>query len=454
MSANPLPRPVCFMVMPYGKKRTDASPEIKAPAEINFDALWDHALKPAIEDLGYEPIRADQDIGALIVKEMLERLYFADLIVADMTIPNGNVYYEVGIRHAAKEHGCVLVAAEWSRPLFDVQQMRHVRYPLLNGDITGDDATATAIRQAVRDGARPRLAGKSPFFQTIDGYPDNVDDSKRAATRAELDALGGFQARVAATRAIAGNDERKAAAVALAAAQFAQPPISPVVANGLVKLLRDCGAWQAALDLVAKLEEPFASSPHIVEIREFARSQTGDHLASIGALEALIKTSGATSEREGLIGGPFKRLWRVAKTDLEKRRYLNQAIAHYEQGMMLNLNDYFPSSNLPRLYMTRGAKGDADKARGVAQLVYHACQRAKARGAPDPWLRPTLLAAAFDAADVDAATALYEEVVNEGPGDWQLESVLRDLDVSLKLVDDAARRAALEGVRDGLRKLL
>lgn len=27
--------------------------------------------------------------------------------------------------------------------------------------------------------------------------------------------------------------------------------------------------------------------------------------------------------------------------------YLNKAIAEYEKGMKLNLNDYYPSSNLP-----------------------------------------------------------------------------------------------------------
>ena len=30
-----------------------------------------------IEELGYQPVRADQDLGGLIIKEMLERLYFA-----------------------------------------------------------------------------------------------------------------------------------------------------------------------------------------------------------------------------------------------------------------------------------------------------------------------------------------------------------------------------------------
>jgi hypothetical protein len=38
-------------------------------------------------------------------------------------------------RHAAQEKGCVLLAADWSKQLFDVAQMRTVRYPLPKGDI-------------------------------------------------------------------------------------------------------------------------------------------------------------------------------------------------------------------------------------------------------------------------------------------------------------------------------
>src|SRR5258706_2698710 len=110
-----MPSPLCFMILPYGRKATHAETG-HGPAEIDFNALWDRGYVPVIKALGYEPVRADQDTGALIISQMLERLYFADLVLADMTIPNGNVYYEVGIRHAAKETGCVLVAAAWSRP--------------------------------------------------------------------------------------------------------------------------------------------------------------------------------------------------------------------------------------------------------------------------------------------------------------------------------------------------
>ena len=119
---SPTPRRICFMVMPFGKKKTDA-PTGQGVAEIDFDALWDKAFKPAIEKLGYDSVRADQDVGSLIINEMLERLYFSDLVLADMTIPNGNVYYEVGVRHACRDVGCVLLAADWSKQLFDVAQM-------------------------------------------------------------------------------------------------------------------------------------------------------------------------------------------------------------------------------------------------------------------------------------------------------------------------------------------
>lgn len=127
-------RPVCFMVMPFGKKPTGEK-QGAGPAEVNFNLLWDKALRPAIERLGYEAVRADEDLGPLIIEEMLERLTLADLVIADLTLSNANVYYEIGIRHGSKDTGCVLISADWSKQLFDVAQMRQVRYPLPEGEV-------------------------------------------------------------------------------------------------------------------------------------------------------------------------------------------------------------------------------------------------------------------------------------------------------------------------------
>ena len=92
------------------------------PETIDFDALWNKALLPVITDLGYDAVRADQDTGASIILEMLERLLSSDLVIADMTVPNGNVYYEIGIRHASRRTGCLLTSADWAKPLFDIHR--------------------------------------------------------------------------------------------------------------------------------------------------------------------------------------------------------------------------------------------------------------------------------------------------------------------------------------------
>ena len=69
-----MPRPICFMVMPYSAKSTGTPAPPGAPDKINFDRLWDAALRAAIDAAGYEPVRANEDIGALIINEMIERL--------------------------------------------------------------------------------------------------------------------------------------------------------------------------------------------------------------------------------------------------------------------------------------------------------------------------------------------------------------------------------------------
>jgi hypothetical protein len=143
----------------YGKKATQAETG-QGIATIDFNALWDRAYAPLIKELGYDPLRADQDVGALIVTQMIERLYFADLVLAEMTIPNGNVYYEVGVRHAAREKGCVLLAADWSKQLFDIAQMRTIRYPLADGDV--GDAAAQAIRAAIKPKIEALARGGRP----------------------------------------------------------------------------------------------------------------------------------------------------------------------------------------------------------------------------------------------------------------------------------------------------
>src|SRR5215831_15000642 len=182
LRSDPMPRPICFMVMPYSTKSTGTPSPAGAPDKINFDRLWDAALRPAIDAAGYEPVRANEDIGALIINEMIERLAISDLVLADVSIPNGNVYYEVGIRHAAQKQGCIMTAATWSKALFDIDQMRQIRYPLPEESIS--DETAAEIINIVQAAIPVMAAGDSPFYRCSLNFPNSIRSAPHPLRRA------------------------------------------------------------------------------------------------------------------------------------------------------------------------------------------------------------------------------------------------------------------------------
>lgn len=444
-----MPKKVCFMVMPYGRKPTQAEAG-KGPAQIDFNALWDRCYVPVIEALDYQPLRADQDGGALIITQMLERLYFADLVMADMTIANGNVYYEVGIRHAAKKTGCVMFAADWSQQLFDVAQMRTIRYPLSEGEIS--EATAAAFQTAIKDKIRGLAGGDSPMHLAIPGYPTAVDPGAASSMRDQLTDLAAFQTKVRAVRA-ADRQARMQASQQLITSD-GKPPGTYPVALALVKLLCDCASnaadWGVVLAFGRGLPDEFAEQPEVRELLALAQSESGDVVQAIAALETLIDTLGPTSERLGLLGGRYKRRLRLA-TDAERPIWLNKSIDAYERGMDLDLNEYYCSSNLPRLYRTRKRKGDEERAQNILKLIIAACDRAMRRGVSDEWLRPTLLGAAFDAGDAEKAEELIDVIIGEGGARWKLDSIQNDLEASAHQAADAAQSERLLAVVGRLR---
>lgn len=446
-------KPLCFMVMPYGRKATHAEPG-KGPVEIDFNALWDKAYVPVIQALGYEPIRADQETGALIITQMLERLYFADLVLADMTIPNGNVYYEIGIRHAARGRGCVLLGADWSRQLFDLAQMRMIRYPLPEGEIV--DATAAAIRQAIQGPIGSLRNGTSPMHEAIPGYPTEVNESTAAGMKDQMALLAAFQAEVRAVRA-APKAERMDRAQKLVDV-YGTATVTGAIAIALMLMLRDCADkaddWNLVLKFIDGLPDDLRTIPEVVEQRALALSYAGRHIDAIAALEALVATSGPTQERMGLLGGRYKRLYGAATTPADKQRALAKSIDCYERGMQLDLNEYYCSSNLPSLYRIRNRPSDEKQAQSVLQFVIAACERAKQRGALDPWLRATLLVAAFDSGDPDKAEELADEVESGDTAEWQLSSIIGSLTLSMQHVTDADAKGRMSAVIDRLKVLL
>ena len=441
------------MIMPYGRKPTQAEPG-KGPGEVDFNALWDKAYVPVIKKLGYDPVRADQDVGALIINLMLERLYFADIVLADVTIPNGNVYYEIGIRHAARSTGCVLLAADWSRGLFDIAQLKTVRYPMPEGAIT--DTTAKSIQRSIKDEIARLIPASSPMVEAIKGYPDHFNPAAGTTMQEFMRDLAQLQGNIRAIRALPKPD-RMAEAQELVKVH-GTVPIAPPVAIALVRALREAvnesRDWAQVIAFVQTLPPALANQSVFREHLAFALSGVEQYLQSIKVLEALIAEFGATPERKGLVGGRFKRLMIAAEAKgdpQEVARLRDETIKAYQEGMDLDLNEFFCSSNLPRLYRARGRPGDEKLAQTALAQVMLACERALARGSVDEYLPQTFLTSAFDAGDTIRAEQFAAKVDTLGPPTYKIEPFLDDLSNSARLVADADARVRLETIVAQLR---
>jgi hypothetical protein len=441
---------VAFMVMPFGKKATGVSGE-SAPQTVDFDRLWHRVHKPVLEELGYQAVRADCDVGAFVIAEMIQRLAVADLVLADLSLANVNVYYEVGVRQAARELGCVLVAADWAEPLFDLRQMRRLQYPLADGTI-GNRAAAKAQKRLLAD-LEPLAEGRSPVFVAVPGYPGAIDYSKLPVFQDIADTLSGFDAEVEAIRETP-QAERGDRTRQMLASYGAKRVVRESAVLELLRLVRDNLDWSDVVAYIDKLPAWLRRHPLVTEQRLLARGKQGDAAGAAGALSELIERLGATSERQGLLGGRYKQLMGQTRDPVEHQRYLNRAIEAYEYGMMLDLNDYYPASNLPRLYRLRGQEGDEHKAVLAATVTVAACQRSITLGKNDEWARQTLLGAAFDIGDAEEAVRLLPDIRNEGPAKWQLKATLHDLAVSLQLQQDPEVRARLSEVLESLRELV
>jgi hypothetical protein len=124
----PLLRPRAFVVSPFGTKPgRDGSP-------IDFNAVFAELIQPAVLDAGFEAFRADLEQRAgNIHADMFQELLLADLVVAELSIDNPNAWYELGVRHALRARGVILIFSGRDYLPFDVGPERALRYALKDG---------------------------------------------------------------------------------------------------------------------------------------------------------------------------------------------------------------------------------------------------------------------------------------------------------------------------------
>lgn len=103
----------CFGVMPFTNE---------------FNEIWTFTVKAAIENSGRIAKRSDDNsLPGAIINQILADIRNADIIIADLTLPNPNVFYEVGFAHALNKP-TILICQNLENLPFDLRGNRTIQY--------------------------------------------------------------------------------------------------------------------------------------------------------------------------------------------------------------------------------------------------------------------------------------------------------------------------------------
>ncbi|WP_146092595.1 hypothetical protein [Xanthomonas arboricola] len=116
----------CFVVCPIG--------EAGSETRRRSDQMLKYVHEPALAKFGYEIVRADKILkSGLITSQIINLILEADLVIADLTENNPNVYYELALRHATAKP-FIQVAIAGQKIPFDISGLRTIFVDLTNPD--------------------------------------------------------------------------------------------------------------------------------------------------------------------------------------------------------------------------------------------------------------------------------------------------------------------------------
>jgi hypothetical protein len=150
----------CFVMMPFGEW---------------FDRYYQEIYVPAIKEAGLEPVRADElfTTGS-VVEQIWEQIEKAKLLLADLTGKNANVFYELGLAHAAGRPVAFTSAVVEDVP-FDLRHLRVIIYD------TREPEWSARLQKSVADYLRNAI--KEPGKSIPHPFRKMVEDAEDVASR-------------------------------------------------------------------------------------------------------------------------------------------------------------------------------------------------------------------------------------------------------------------------------
>lgn len=401
-----------FVAMPYGVRKGPLDYERpERTVKIDFDGVWKGILRPAVP-AEFETKRADE----LLHSGLIDRLYIkwlleADIVLADLTFFNPNVYYEVGIRQALAKKGTVLVACEGTKLPFDLRNQSVNYYDYFAAPKLPE--FISKLRLAIENTALQEVDSPVHVFvpelfvktYEIGKHPDAVIQELTQRVEQLDRALRERQSREEEERFLGKLQEAhdRGRVFSLYRAISTYEVTSVRLLEKLAIKLRDFSYFDEAIQV---LERTIELNPNDWELlRElgftFRKKGPAFYPMAESYMGRALEINDADAELHGMLGGLFKR-----------RCDYRRALQHYRRAYELEPDNLY---SLVTLAGMSGALGLVSEARNLYQKLQATSQQLIIQGGADHWTYFCLGEAAAALNDQNGAIAAYRSAIERNP---------------------------------------
>ncbi|MCQ3936608.1 MAG: hypothetical protein DPW18_06130 [Chloroflexi bacterium] len=371
---HPEVRPHAFVVMPFGKKKgADGQP-------FDFNAIYNILIKPALEEAGFEPFRADEETASGdILTDMFQELLLADMVLCDLSIDNANAFYELGIRHALRKRGVVHIQAGRAYMPFDIFNVRTLPYHITREGEPDPDyirSDIKAIARMVRDTwASDRDAIHSPIYNLLSG----LKEPERKSLQTPLATGFWREYNEWKEKVNIAQRQKHIGDILLLTEEIRNPLIREEAISDVGRALANLGRHELALAQYRKGLEVNSANLEFRREEAFHLNRIGRVDEAIIKIENLLKDHPNDSNSITYLGRIYKEMWTESwkkvrnpaerlKQAFDSYHWLIKSVDIYMKGFKLDLNDYYPGINAFTLSM----------------LAVHLADKLGANKSPDP----------------------------------------------------------------------
>lgn len=173
-------RQTCFVIMPFSETSKE-----KEHTKRYWTKHYSSFLKPLIEEQPMLEAHRSQPLRGDIVNQIIKDLLVCQVVVADLTDSNPNVYWELGVRQSFK-HGTVTIAEEGTNLPSDIGAKGTLFY---SDDHLKDAEFRQQFREALNDCLAYPERPDSRVLELISGRGTLFEIFRSEETMRRLDAL-------------------------------------------------------------------------------------------------------------------------------------------------------------------------------------------------------------------------------------------------------------------------